>query len=360
MLKTINVPPGTGETIVKIASRFGLDLEEADKLAFDAPVSIPITARCSVFAKSEMTHFGNQGKPTDQLMRGYFESVARNVAALLSRARIEGPVYLMGGGAKLNTFVRSFKHRVGDSVCVVGEPQLFGALGAAVLAADQFRGENLPKLPADPEQLITPRQKRFSIHPPAQQWASNVTYQQAPEVTEDPAKAPTILGLDLGSTGSKAVLTSIRTGNQLLDVYDRTRGNPVDATSRLLGAILKQTKPDVRAIALTGSGREAAATVLRAVFPMLAKKIVVLNEIVAHATAAIRCDDKNGKSLSIVEIGGQDAKFIQIADGHIIESDMNKACSAGTGSFLEEQAVFYGIHDVEEFTELAKKANTPA
>ncbi|MAE70054.1 MAG: hypothetical protein CME06_06250, partial [Gemmatimonadetes bacterium] len=52
----------------------------------------------------------------------------------------------------------------------------------------------------------------------------------------------------------------------------------------------------------------------------------------------------------MVEIGGQDAKFIQIVDGQIVESDMNKACSAGTGSFLEEQAVFHGVHDIEQFT----------
>jgi len=350
---------GTGETIVKIAGRFGLGLEEADQLAFGAAVSVPISARCSVFAKSEMTHFGNQGKPTDQLMKGYFESVARNTAALLSRVRIEGPVYLMGGGARLASFVKAFREIAGGTVFVLDEPQLFEALGAAVLAADQYREDKLPKLPVDPEQLIIPRRTRFRIQSPAQQWASNVTYQSAPDVTEDPAVTPAVLGLDLGSTGSKAVLTSIRTGNQLTDVYDRTRGNPVDASLRLLDEILRQTKPDVRAIALTGSGREAAATVLRAVFPELAERIVVLNEIVAHATAAIRCDDQKGKSLSIVEIGGQDAKFIQIAGGQITESDMNKACSAGTGSFLEEQAVFYDIHDVKEFTRLAQKAKRP-
>jgi len=347
---------GTGETMVKIAGRFGLGLEEADRLAAGASAGIPITARCSVFAKSEMTHFGNQGKPTDQLMRGYFESVARNVAALLSRVRIEGPVYLIGGGAQLVTFVKAFQDLAGGIVRVAAEPQIFEALGAAVLAADQYRGQELPKLPADPERLITSRHVRFHIHPPVKLSASKVTYQEAPKLTEDPAGTPAILGLDLGSTGSKAVLTSIRTGRQLMDVYDRTRGNPVDATSRLLDAILKQTHPDIRAIALTGSGREAAATVLRAVFPSLAEHIVVLNEIVAHATAAMQCDDKKGKSLSVVEIGGQDAKFIQIADGKIVESDMNKACSAGTGSFLEEQAVFYGVHDVNEFTKLAQKA----
>lgn len=350
---------GTGETIVKIAGRFGLGLEEADQLAFGAAVGVPISARCSVFAKSEMTHFGNQGKPTDQLMKGYFESVARNTAALLSRIRVEGPVYLMGGCARLASFVKAFREIAGGTVCVLDEPQLFEALGAAVLAADQYRGEKLPKLPVHPDQLITPQRARFCIQLPARQWASNVTYQKAPDVTEDPAVTPAVLGLDLGSTGSKAVLTSIRTGNRLTDVYDRTRGNPVDALLRLLDAILRQTKPDVRAIALTGSGREAAATVLRAVFPELTGRIVVLNEIVAHATAAIRCDDQKGKSLSIVEIGGQDAKFIQIAGGQIIESDMNKACSAGTGSFLEEQAVFYGIHDVAEFTRLAQEAKRP-
>jgi len=73
---------GTGETMVKIAGRFGLSIEEADRLALAAGESIPITARCSVFAKSEMTHFGNQGRSADDLFNGYFKSVANYVAAL--------------------------------------------------------------------------------------------------------------------------------------------------------------------------------------------------------------------------------------------------------------------------------------
>lgn len=80
------------------------------------------------------------------------------------------------------------------------------------------------------------------------------------------------------------------------------------------------------------------------------------NEIIAHATAAIRQDPQRGRSLSVVEIGGQDAKFIQISGGQIVESDMNRACSAGTGSFLEEQAKCYGIDDVREFVRRAREA----
>ena len=48
------------------------------------------------------------------------------------------------------------------------------------------------------------------------------------------AALPAVLGLDLGSTGSKAVLTSLATGEPIHDVYDRTRGNPVNAAQRLV------------------------------------------------------------------------------------------------------------------------------
>jgi predicted nucleotide-binding protein (sugar kinase/HSP70/actin superfamily) len=88
-------------------------------------------------------------------------------------------------------------------------------------------------------------------------------------------------------------------------------------------------------------------------------RICVMNEIVAHATAAITCDPDQGQDMSIIEIGGQDAKYVRIAGGRIIESDMNKACSAGTGSFLEEQANCYDIFDIGTFAQLAREAEQP-
>jgi activator of 2-hydroxyglutaryl-CoA dehydratase/predicted nucleotide-binding protein (sugar kinase/HSP70/actin superfamily) len=350
---------GTGETMVKSAGRFGLELEEADRIASQAEEMIPITARCSVFAKSEMTHFGNQGRPVDQIFRGYFDSIARYVTALLVRVRVSGPVYLVGGGSLIRTLRERLQKHAGAEVIVPEGALLFEAMGAARIAADQAKAEELPELPENPQDLIHAKQRRFEVLAPVKDWKHRVTVLEAPPVPEGAAAGPTILGIDLGSTGSKAVLTSIETGEIVLDVYDRTRGNPVEAAQRLTRTILDRVQPDVRAIGLTGSGREAAATVVRAAFPDHEDRIVVINEIVAHGTAAIRCDEADGKSLSVVEIGGQDAKFIQIADGQIIESDMNKACSAGTGSFLEEQAVFYGVHDIPEFTRLAQKATRP-
>jgi len=346
---------GTGETMVKIAGRFGLTIEEADARALAAARAIPITARCSVFAKSEMTHFANQGRPADELFRGYFESVARNVAALLARARVDGPVHLIGGAARLATLARALSERVGAPV-VVGERALhLEALGAAVLAGEHASART--RLPDDPDALLRERRRRVRALPTVGAWAATVKRLEAAPAPAGASAQPAVLGLDLGSTGSKAALTSLETGELVLDVYDRTQGNPVEAMGRLLRA-LRQRAPaaDVRAIGVTGSGREAVATVLRAAYPACADRVVVVNEIVAHATAAIRCDDRGGESLSVVEIGGQDAKFIQIAGGVVVESDMNKACSAGTGSFLEEQAAFYGVDDIARFTDVAQAA----
>lgn len=350
---------GTGETMVKIAGRFGLSVQEADRIAQSADEAIPITARCSVFAKSEMTHFGNAGRPADALFRGYFGSVASYVAALLERVRVEGPIVVIGGPARLGSLVAALGEASGLPVIVPDDAQGFEAVGAGRLAVEELDGRDAPTLPIDPAALLRPRERRIHSLPAARAHAHRVRRLEAPAIAAGADREPTVLGLDLGSTGSKAVLTSIATGEAVLDVYDRTQGNPVEAAGRLIERILALTTPDVRAIGLTGSGREAVATVMRAAYAELADRIVVQNEIVAHATAAIRCDDEGGRSLSVVEIGGQDAKFIQIVEGQIVESDMNRACSAGTGSFLEEQSVFHGVHDIEEFTELASQAERP-
>ncbi len=347
---------GTGETMVKIAGRFGITIEAADALALGAKEAIPITARCSVFAKSEMTHLGNEGRPADALFKGYFGAVAHAVASLLSRARADGPVWATGGGAQLGALVEALASRLEVPVEVPAHALHLEAEGAARLAATMRVTDPLP---ASFDTLVRPVDVNFASLPAARGHAHRVRRLEAAPVPEGAALRPCVLGLDLGSTGSKAVLTTIDDGRLVLDLYDRTRGNPVEAALRLVRTLLDQIEPDVRAIGVTGSGREAVATVLRAAWPEHSGRVVVRNEIVAHATAAIRCDEDAGESLSVVEIGGQDAKFIQIAGGQIVESDLNKACSAGTGSFLEEQAVFHGVDDIGEFTRLAAEATAP-
>ncbi len=349
---------GTGENVVKIAGRFGLTLAQADELALTADLGVPITARCSVFTKSEMTHHANQGKSTAELMRGYFESMVHNTVALLQRNRVDGPVYLVGGCAEIESFRRSFAERVGAEVRRPAHAAVFEALGAALLAAGEARGEEAAALPDDPGTLIESVTEQLRVLEPARQFADQVRILEAADPPADWGQRPVVLGLDLGSTGAKAVLVSVDTGEPVLDVYDRTRGNPVGATRRLVRAVLDRCTPDVRAVALTGSGRVAAAALVEAVFGEDAQ-VVVANEIAAHATAAMRVDGAGGDDLSVIEIGGQDAKYIRIQGGRIVDSDLNQACSAGTGSFLEEQAAVYDVTDIEQVVGLARDAERP-
>ena len=83
---------------------------------------------------------------------------------------------------------------------------------------------------------------------------------------------------------------------------------------------------------------------------------IVRNEITAQAEAAIDIDPEVD---TIFEIGGQDSKYISIDNGVIVDFEMNKACAAGTGSFLEEQAERLGISIKEEFGNLALSSKKP-
>ncbi len=100
--------------------------------------------------------------------------------------------------------------------------------------------------------------------------------------------------------------------------------------------------------ATTGSGRYLTADFIGA--------DLVRNEITAQATASAAI---NPAVDTILEIGGQDSKFISLENGAIVDFMMNKVCAAGTGSFLEEQAEKLGIAIKEEFGRLALKSRQP-
>ena len=99
---------GTGETVEGLCGRLGCDLDEAIALAVAADRGITVTSRCAVFAKSELTHFANQGEDHGRLFRGLFESVARNVHALYDRTKVDGPVVLIGHGALIGPLASAF------------------------------------------------------------------------------------------------------------------------------------------------------------------------------------------------------------------------------------------------------------
>ncbi len=153
------------------------------------------------------------------------------------------------------------------------------------------------------------------------------------------------LGIDVGSVSINIVLI-----DEFKNLYDkkylRTRGEPIEVIKTGLRYFKnKHANINIKGVGTTGSGRNLAGVMVGA--------DTVKNEITAHAVAAaeITSDVK-----TVLEIGGQDSKIIIIRDGIAIDFGMNTVCAAGTGSFLDHQAMRLGI-PIEEFGSIALQAD---
>jgi len=156
------------------------------------------------------------------------------------------------------------------------------------------------------------------------------------------------LGIDVGSVSTKmAVLDE---GGRLVGShYMSTRGKPIEQVCNLVKIIADMTPPGtaIGGLGTTGSGRYLAGYILGA--------DIIKNEITSHAIAALDfCPDVQ----TVIEIGGQDSKLIIIRNGIVTDFAMNTVCAAGTGSFLDHQALRLGLQ-IEEFGQKALVSRNP-
>jgi predicted CoA-substrate-specific enzyme activase len=152
------------------------------------------------------------------------------------------------------------------------------------------------------------------------------------------------LGVDVGSTSTKAVFVD-EGGSVLVDVYRKTSGDPIGAMKALFTALegiarSRGSRIEVKGCGTTGSGRKLVGAVIGA--------DAVVNEISTHLAGANVTDPGVD---TIFEIGGQDSKYIRAEAGIMRDSNMNYVCAAGTGSFVEEQAIKLGYR-VDEIGEM--------
>lgn len=127
---------GTGRFFEAMARAFRVDLTGFSKLSLASRKAIPITSQCSVFAESEVISLVSQRQPLPDIAAGVQESVARRVAGLARRVGLRPEVALTGGCAKNQGFSEELSRRLRmDILTLPFDPQLVGALGAAVLAS---------------------------------------------------------------------------------------------------------------------------------------------------------------------------------------------------------------------------------
>ena len=156
------------------------------------------------------------------------------------------------------------------------------------------------------------------------------------------------LGVDVGSVSTKFAVLD-RNNELVTTLYLMTQGKPIEMVQQGLRQIEQQLPRDfdICGVATTGSARYLAGVILGA--------DIVKNEITTHAVAALSyIPDVQ----TVLEVGGQDSKIIIIRDGVVIDFGMNTVCAAGTGSFLDHQALRLNM-SIGEFSQMALKSKSP-
>lgn len=125
---------GTGRFLEIMAGIIDLPLEEFGRHALKATGGGKISSTCTVFAESEVISYINNGADSRSVARGIHEGIATRIAQMAERVGVTNPVVFAGGGAKNIGLVRLLEERLGSRLLIPKEPQLVGALGAAIEA----------------------------------------------------------------------------------------------------------------------------------------------------------------------------------------------------------------------------------
>jgi len=337
---------GTGEFFLQQLRRMNVGLEDAVRFA---AVETPhlVSGRCSVFCKSDCTHATNKGIPRAQVTAGLCQMMANKILELLKKVERRS-IMITGGTARNRMMIECLRREI-PGLVVPEQAPYFEALGAALWALSH---ETAPFPGFDG--LFVEGAAFFDRLPPLEDSRAQVEFKTIGRGTIQPGDV-CLLGLDVGSTTTKSVLLRRSDRALLTSAYLRTNGDPVGASRQCYRSILDQVRQqvdprtiDIIGLGVTGSGRQIAG--------LHALTDGVINEIIAHATAAVYFDPRVD---TIFEIGGQDAKYTFITNSVPSDYAMNEACSAGTGSFLEESAFeALGVR-MEDIAGVALKGRRP-
>ena len=358
---------GTGAFIDQMATLLDTDAAGLNDMAKHYETLYPIASRCGVFAKTDLQPLINDGAAKPDLAASIFTAVAtQTIAGLASGRPIHGTVIFLGGPLFFMSELREAFHRAlegkVDEFIVPTDAHLYVAFGSALLAgepdqleegqhfeartcADILKSlEDLKNLPAN-----TPTMPPlFPTEADREAFNERHHREHVHIGTLEGAQGPHFLGIDAGSTTIKATL--VNDDREIVwSSYATNEGSPLTAAVNIVKQIQSQL-PEGAWIArscATGYGEGLITTGLH------------LDEGVVETMAHYRGAEMVSPGVTaVIDIGGQDMKYLAISDGVIDSIAVNEACSSGCGSFLQTFAQSMGL-TIEEFTQAALNSTHP-
>ncbi len=350
---------GTGAFIDQMASLLHTDTAGLNELARNHKTIYPIASRCGVFAKTDVQPLINEGAAKEDIAASIFQAVVNQTISGLACGRpIRGKVAFLGGPLTYlselrNRFIETLKLK-DDEIIIPKEAHLLVATGAALDSLDEepFSNEELAtkieNLKVSKDTTTSPIEPLFKDYNEYEEFRKRHSKASVQKAKLQDYNGDCFIGIDAGSTTTKIVLID-KEGKLLYSLYGNNEGNPLQSVIKMLDSlyeVLPKTAK-LRFSGVTGYGEKLIQTALN----------VDIGEIetIAHFTAAKQFEPD---VTSIVDIGGQDMKYIRLKNGAIDSIMLNEACSSGCGSFIETFAKSLNL-EISEFVKQAIEAKRP-
>ncbi len=361
---------GTGATIEKCTMKVGMESEDVQKLTFQTDKLHHVAAKCGVFAETDIVNLVKTSVPSNEIMNSLADAIVMQNLTVLTRGNTLMPKVLLLGGP--NTYLPFLQEcwrmriaelwdergveyddeRVDELIIVPDNAQYYAALGAVIFGEGEdnhdkeFSGLIQLKTLVDSagvsnqEKNDTPL---VSSQEELREFKEQYTIKSFTPVKLT-QKTTCFLGIDGGSTSSKAVLCD-ENGDLLIKVYQLSKGNPIVDTLELLEKIQESDNAqyyDIQGLGVTGY----AADVLEGALQADANII----ETIAHMKSAQKAF---GNDINVIcDIGGQDIKVLFMENGMMKNFRLSNQCSAGNGTLLQSMAKQFGV-DIEHYADIA-------
>ncbi|MDP9805835.1 putative CoA-substrate-specific enzyme activase [Trueperella bonasi] len=348
---------GTGAFIDQMASLLNTDAAGLNELAKDYETIYPIASRCGVFAKTDVQPLLNQGAAHEDIAASIFQSVALQTVAGLANGRpIRGNVMFLGGPLHFLPELRAAYERILDKVESYVTPeraQLYVAIGAAMLAdeANVKELDTMATVLREAGSVDATTNRLRPLFANDDERAAFYERHAKNAVEERPtsqARGDCFLGIDAGSTTIKAVLID-EDDRIVFTHYASNEGDPVAAAVEIVKRLQNDLPEGARIVRSCSTGYGEG--IVQSAIGVDEGEI----ETMAHFRAA---EFLQPGVTSVIDIGGQDMKYLKIKNGVVDSISVNEACSSGCGSFLQTFAAGMNT-DIYTFAKAATESTAP-
>ncbi|MEZ4315850.1 MAG: BadF/BadG/BcrA/BcrD ATPase family protein [Myxococcota bacterium] len=377
---------GTGATIDKCMIKVGMKESAVAKLRFDPTKLHHVAAKCGVFAETDIVNLVKSGIPANEIMNSLADAIVHQNLSVLTRGNtLKHKVLLLGGpNCYLPFLVECWRMRIPETwesrgyqvpdlpveelIFAPDNALYYAAYGAVLFGvsdrveADLGRYRGLDDL----KQYIThgrgARLADTAAGPLVETREELDAFLKAYEIprfdaaTFEPGQIVRgVVGLDGGSTSSKAVLVDYDTGEVLYKSYRLSEGNPIQDTKDILADIRAYVHGFGATLKVEGFGATGYAA---QVLEESVSADVNIVETVAHMMSAVRyVPDAD----VVCDIGGQDIKVLFLRESKgggrdVKDFRLSNQCSAGNGMLLQAMADQFGVK-LEDYASTAFEAS---